>query len=202
MKSQIKNQDEFSRILILDVKVSENDFLLFTLYNTTKESEQLDTLSNLCNLLNDITILHCKNIILRGDFNIVFNLTFEGHGGNPNMKNKSVVKFMYIKETLGLCDISRVRNPNKKHTFRQQYVTGYIQRRQDYSLVSSALEESIYKMDILTTLSTDHSSVFPLSRNIEISRGKGLWKFNNCLCHKLNFVTELKNNLKVICNRI
>ena len=78
MKSQIKNQDESSRILILDVKVSDNDFLLITLYNTNKESEQLDTLSNLCNLLNDITILHCKNIILRGDLNIVFNLTFEG----------------------------------------------------------------------------------------------------------------------------
>ena len=30
-----------------------------------------------------------------------------------------------------------------------------------------------------------------MSKNIDISRGKALWKFNNSLCHKPNFVTEL-----------
>ena len=58
-------------------------------------------------------------------------------------------------------------------------------------------------MDILTALSTDHSPIlFSLSKNIDISRGKGLWKFNKSFCHKLDFVTELKNHLKVICNRM
>ena len=41
-----------------------------------------------------------------------------------------------------------------------------------------------------------------MSKNIDISRGKGLWKFNKSLCHKTDSVTELKNLLKVICNRI
>ena len=49
------------------MKVSDNDFLLINLYNVNKESEQLNTLSTLCNLLDDITYLHCKNIILGGD---------------------------------------------------------------------------------------------------------------------------------------
>ena len=56
-----KKQDKSGRILILDVKVSDNDFLLINLYNANKESGQLDTLSTLCNLLDDITDLHCKN---------------------------------------------------------------------------------------------------------------------------------------------
>ena len=51
-------------ILILDVEVNDNDSLLVNLYNANKESEQLNTLSIPCNLLEDITDLYCKNIVL------------------------------------------------------------------------------------------------------------------------------------------
>ena len=51
--------------------------------------------------------------------------------------------------------------------------------------------------------SRDHSPIlYSLSKNIDISRGKEIWKFNNSLCHKPGFVIELKNHLKVICNRM
>ena len=100
-----KKQDESGRILILDVKVSDNDFLLINLYNTNKEPEQLNTLSTLCNLLDDITDLHCKNIIFGGDVNIFLNLAFEVCGGNLKIKNKSVANFIHSKESLELCDI-------------------------------------------------------------------------------------------------
>ena len=52
-----KKQNESGRILILDVKVSDNDFLLMNLNNTNKKSKQLNTLSTLCDLLDDITNL-------------------------------------------------------------------------------------------------------------------------------------------------
>ena len=41
-----------------------------------------------------------------------------------------------------------------------------------------------------------------MCKNIDISRGKGLWKFNNSLFQKPDFITELKNHLKVTCNRM
>ena len=95
------------------------------------------------------------------------------------------------------------KSKEKSYTFRQQHVTCFIQRRLEYFLVSNILQESIEKTDILTALSTDHSPIFfSLSKTIEISRVKGLWKFNNSLCYKPDFVTELKIHLKVICNRI
>ena len=120
-----KKQDESGRILILDVKVSDNYFLLISLYNANKESEQLNTLSTISNLLGDITDLHCKNIILGGDFNTFFNLTCKARGKNPKMENKSVAKFIRFKESLGLCHIWQVRNSKKKrYTFRQRDVTG------------------------------------------------------------------------------
>ena len=54
-------------------------------------------------------------------------------------------------------------------------------------------------MDILTTQSTDHFPIFfSLPKNIGVSRGKGFWEFNNYLCHRPDFITELKIHLKVI----
>ena len=102
------------------MKVSDNDFLLTNLDNANKETEQINTQSTLCNLLDDITStlcnlldditdLHFKNIILGGDFSILFNLRYKARGGNPKMKSKSVAKFIHIKESLGLYNIWRLR---------------------------------------------------------------------------------------------
>lgn len=70
-------------ILILDVEVNDNDSLLVNLYNANKESEELNTLSSLCNFFwKIITDLHRKNIILGGELNIFFNRMYEARGGN------------------------------------------------------------------------------------------------------------------------
>ena len=111
------------------MKVSDNDFLLINLYNTNKESEQLNTLLTLCNLLDDITDLHCKNIIL-GDFNIFFSLTYKARGENQKMKNKSVATFIHIKESLGLCGIWRVRN-QKKNVIHSENSTSLVLLKED-----------------------------------------------------------------------
>ena len=101
-----------------------------------------------------------------------------------------MIKFIHNKECLGLCETWWVRNPKKKRkTFRQQHVIGFVQRRLDYFLVSNNLKESINKMDILTTLSTNHSPIFfSLPKNIDISRSEGLWKFNNTLCQHFDSI--------------
>ena len=55
-----KKQDESGRILNLNVKISNNDFLLINLYNVNKEEfEQVNILSTLYNLLDNITGLNC-----------------------------------------------------------------------------------------------------------------------------------------------
>ena len=189
------------------MKLSDNDFLLINPYNANKESEQVASLSTLCYLLDDITDLHCKNIILWGDFSIFFNLTLKSvRRAKWKFKNDKQIlaKIVHIKESLGVSAIWGVRNEKKeRHTFRQLHTTCFIERRLDYFLVSNNLQESINKMGILTAISTGHSPIFfLLSKNVDISRGKDLLKFNNSLCHKPDFVTELKNHLKVICNKM
>ena len=123
-----------------------NDFLLINLYNANKESKQLNTLSTIFNILYNITELNSKNIILGGEFDIFFNLTYKARRGNPKMKNKSVAKFIQIKESLGLCDIWLVRIPRKNiiHSGNSMSLVSF-KKRLDYFLVSNALQESINK---------------------------------------------------------
>ena len=70
-------------------------------------------------------------------------------------------------------------------------------------MVSNNLQESIKKSSILSALSLDHSPIFfSLSKSIGMSIGKSLWKFNNSLFHKPDFITELKKYSKFTCNRM
>ena len=52
-------------------------------------------------------------------------------------------------------------------------------------------------------MSTDHSPIFfSLSKITDILRLKSFWKFNNSLYSKPDFITELKNHLKGIYNKM
>ena len=77
-------------------------------------------------------------------------------------------------ESFELCDIWRIRNPTEKRfTFRQNHISGYIQRSLDYFFVSNKLQESIKNTDILVSLSTDQSAIsFTLRRSQITAKGK------------------------------
>ena len=66
---ETKNDDQ-GRILILDIKIWDKEFLLVNLYNAKTEKEQLDTLIKLSEMLNIISNIVSKNVILGGDFNL------------------------------------------------------------------------------------------------------------------------------------
>ena len=64
-------------------------------------------------------IITKKNIVFEGNFNLMFDCKLDTSGGNPILKKKSLAKLIEIKETLYLCEICGIRNPNvKRFTFR------------------------------------------------------------------------------------
>ena len=77
---------------------------------------------------------HGNHIIFSCNFNLCFNISLDAKGGSPMPIKCSLSKIIEIKEQLDVCDIWRIRNPKVKHfTLRQQYCSGYIQQRLDYS---------------------------------------------------------------------
>ena len=73
-------------------------------------------------------------------------------------------------ESFELCDIWRIRNPTEKRfTFRQNQISGYIKRGLDYFFVPNKLQESIKNTHILVSLSTDHSLISFTLRRLQIT---------------------------------
>ena len=138
--------EKSGRILLNDATIDDTVFVLINIYNANTESEQLETLSDLVSVIDKVKDIQSKNIVLGGDFNVIFDISLESLGGNPCLKKKSIAKPIQIKEKSDLWNIWRNRNPKIKYfTFRQQHISGFIQRRLDYFLVSNLLQESLIK---------------------------------------------------------
>ena len=74
-----------------------------------------------------------------------------------------------------------------------------MQRRLDYLFISNDMQESVKKVKILNALSTNHSPLFCSFLNLSnISRGRGLRKFNNSLISIANFVGEMKTLIQKV----
>ena len=96
--------DKKGRILILNVTIYVKNFALINLYNPNTENEQVEVSNTLLTMMKTIDINENTNLLLAGDFNVIFNTNLECCGGNPSFKQKSVAKLIEITETFNLCD--------------------------------------------------------------------------------------------------
>ena len=84
-KPVIKNQlqDNDGRILILNLTIDEENFILVNYYNPNTETQQLEKLQELNSMLSTLNISQSSNIIFGGDFNLFFNSKLEALGETP-----------------------------------------------------------------------------------------------------------------------
>ena len=121
-------RDKNGQMLILDAELNGTNFLLINFYNSNTESEQLSTFSTLQKLLEKIDDYNKKILFLVFDLNLIFDCKFDASGGNPIFKKKSLAKLIETKESLYLCDIWRIRNPDvKRFTFPQNHISGFVE---------------------------------------------------------------------------
>ena len=96
-----QKSDENERILIIEAKIIEDNFIVINIYNSNTESEELKLFQP------------CKMcwMILRvsgGDSNLIIDCKVKTNGGNPVLKEKYVAKLIEINKSLNLCDIWRI----------------------------------------------------------------------------------------------
>ena len=171
------------RILILDVMLDGDHYILINLHNANTDPEQCQIFNELQSLLGFFDINQNVRIIFAGDFNILFSSKLEARGSKPIPKRKSIIKLVDIKESLDICDIWRIRNPKRQNfTFRQNHSTGFIECRLDYIFVSNWFQEFVY-YTVLPAMSIDHSPVLISLSNDNSDTGRGLWKYNSSLVY-------------------
>ena len=144
-----QKNDKAGRILILDVMLDRDQYILINLYNANTETEQCKSSNELQSLQNFFDINQNKRIIFASDFNIFLSEKLEAMCGKPILKGKSIIKLVHIKKSLDICDIWRIRNPKRQNfTFRQNHSTGFAERQLDYIFVSNCLQEFVNYTDV------------------------------------------------------
>ena len=141
--------DKNGRFIILEANVQDHPFLFVNLYAPNKINEQSTLFDEVSEELDNFCLAEDCNIIMGGDFNVIFDIDLDGNGGNP--KRKEALKCIdNICLANDLVNIWRIRNPNvKRFTWRQKTM---IQRRLDLWLVSNAMQEGVIRyVNLLTS---------------------------------------------------
>ena len=136
-------RDKNGRVLIADFSTDTRSYTIVNFYNSNSESEQLDSIASLNDLIDDHISDGDRNFILSGDMNIFFDTNLDTHGGQPSLKKKSLSALINLLEKIDVCDIFRIRHPDtKRFTFRQKNRNkALIHRRLDYIFLSNSLQE-------------------------------------------------------------
>ena len=184
-------RDTQGRIILASVQVNDKKLLLINLYNNNDQKGQLETIATLNSLLEQHQYDEYLPVFA-GDFNLIFGNN-DYKFGCPSLKRKSLAEIIKLSEKLDVCDIYRIRFPEKcRFTFCQK--RPLLLRRLDYIFIPNAIQECVTKVDILPSSLSDHSPVFVTLCNEKVDglRGKGYWKFNNNLLHEKEFVNKAK----------
>ena len=129
-------------------------------YDANTENEQIDVLRSLFELLEEFDTNPTKQIVMAGDFNLLFNSKLHAQYGNPTLKMKSLAKLTAFKDTDIWSDIWRVRNTKyKRFSFTQKHSSGFIQLRLDCILNLNTLQEFVTMAEILISVSTDYNLI-------------------------------------------
>ena len=130
--------------------------------------------------LDNLDIEADCDIIIGGDFNVILDSEFDGLGGKPKLRD-SVKIIEQIRLSFDLTDIWRVRNPDERR-FSWRQKNPVIQRRLDFWLISSSLQEHVESVDIIPAIKWDHSAITLFVNAVEDERhGPSFWKFSASL---------------------
>ena len=153
----VHREDEQGRFLILKVIIQNQPFVLVNIYAPNKINDQCTFFEEIQTQLDGLDLEENCEIIIGGDFNVILEPDLDGTGGKPQLK-ESCKKIDNLCSSFDLIDIWRIRNPDaRRFTWRQK--NPMIQRRLDFWLISSSIQEEVVKVDIIPAIRTDKSAI-------------------------------------------
>ena len=190
--------DNIGRMLIIDIEIQREHYVIIIYYGNNDQHGQLDSLSVLESLLDKINFKLDTKIILGGDFNVIFYTFLDADGGSPSLKTNSLNKITTLLSDHDLCDIFRIRFPDtQRFSWRQK--NPLIQRRLNYFFISNKIQEDVAFIDIVPSVASDHSVVHSkISRAKIKDKGWSYWKFNNSLVQDAIYVEKTKSLINTV----
>ena len=191
------HKDNMGRLIIMKIEYENKQFNIVNLYAPNFEILKRDFYRTLFyQMTNSINTDDIRNIIIGGDFNLIFNKLMDRKGGNfseTNIYRETIDIIDQLISQHNLVDIWRLLNPStKRYTWRQRNPA--IHSRLDIWLISDHLTDCVKQTSILPSIRSDHSAITLSLEHYTTTKGKGYWKFNNSFVHDELYVNELIQN--------
>ena len=186
------------RVLISFLNCTAKPVLFINVYGPNGDKDKNIFLNNLQKLVDIGTKESaCSNIILLGDCNIVLNNQYDIVAGLPH--TKSVVEnFNSFVNSIDLVDTWRLKNPKARNFTWSCTKPSFTARRLDYILLSSNLTSFVKDINIKNIGYSDHKGVHLLLNFVSFKRGPSIFKFNTQILKDIDFVNEIKSEIKRI----
>ena len=177
---KVHREDEQGRFVILKSLTQSQPFVYVNIYAPNKVKDQCIFFEEIQKQLDGLELEENCEVIIGGDFNVILDADLDRTGGKPQVK-ESCKQIDNLCSSFDLIDIWRIRNPDvKRFTWRQK--NPIVQRRLDFWLITSSIQEEVENVDIIPAIRTDHSAISMHINGIEeIRRGPSFWKFNSSL---------------------
>lgn len=190
IQKQMEQQD--GRILLVDIEIQGTTFTIGSLYAPTQDrpAEQASFIDKLEDSLEN---MNSTNTILAGDLNCFLDPALD-RNVTTTLSNTNLYRdrLRALLEERLLCDIWRIRHPNKReYTFRR----GQYASRLDYLLTSDHLSETVKSVKIHHGPHSDHSLITLKMGQNTAGRGPGLWRFDPYLLSDTSFISQMTDFL-------
>ena len=150
--------DKNGQYIILYAHLQDNLILLVSNYAPNDESTQVQTLSEISDIIDKMELEQDLMIVWEGDFNLFFDSFLDADGGKQQLKMHSLTKLLSIMSEKNLCDSFRLRHSGtRRFTWRRKNSSP--QRRADYFLVLDDSLEEIDTFNMIPSVQSDHSTL-------------------------------------------
>jgi len=140
--------------------------------------------------------LNITQSIIGGDWNATLECIGKkvGTRWKPMAYRNGIISMM---EELDLTDIFRKLKPHSK-SFSYESKFLKVKSRLDYFLIAKHLTQHVHNVETKTAITPDYKAIKLTLKLSQVTRGPGLWKFNNSLLKDKHYLTLITESYPII----
>ena len=187
-------KDIDGRIIAIDVICNGVNLSICNVYAPTSCQSQ----GKFLQILNEFMTsnLNITQLIIGGDWNATLEC-IDKKGGTrwkPTAYRNGIISIM---EELDLTDIFRKLKPHtKSFSYESKFLK--VKSRLDYFLIAKHLTRHVHNIETKTAITPDHKAIKLTLKLSQVTRGPGLWKFNNSLLKDKNYLILITESYPII----
>ena len=187
---QIKVIFKKDRILCLQITFNDFTFVVANIYAPNTKKEKFEFFNDLYFLLDKV---NNDNLVICGDFNMVYDNSLDIVSGEPHDKN-IVSKFIKWIDTHSLIDTWRLTNKSDVD-FTWCRSNPFVARRLDYIFSSEVMSHKLISSKHCINTCSDHKMVLTCFDTNIFNRGPSYWKLNASVLHDKSYIDEMNSSI-------